>query len=88
MKAITPLRRRRNQRGDHPIVASVPFADPWPAFSITLSSHHADLYFNEIDFRWSQRVLTRYAMRRTRQGREVVKPKQLWSRIAPALQLT
>lgn len=51
-----------------------------------ISSHHADLYFNEIGFRWSQRILTGHAIRRTRKGREVVKP--LWSRIAPALQLS
>jgi ISXO2-like transposase domain len=50
-----------------------------------ISSHHADLYFNEIGFRWSQRVVSGQAVRRTRKGREVVKP--LWSRIAPALQL-
>jgi ISXO2-like transposase domain len=50
-----------------------------------ISPHHADLYFNEIGFRWSQRVLAGYAMRRTRKGRDVVKP--LWCRIAPALQL-
>jgi transposase len=51
-----------------------------------ISSHHADLYFNEIGLRWSQRVLTGHAMRRTRKGRDVIKP--LWSRIAPALQLS
>jgi hypothetical protein len=51
-----------------------------------ISSHHADLYFNEIGFRWSQRVMTGSAVRRTRRGREVVKP--LWSRIPPALQLS
>jgi hypothetical protein len=50
-----------------------------------ISAHHADLYFNEIGFRWSQRVMTGSAVRRTRRGREVVKP--LWSRIPPALQL-
>jgi hypothetical protein len=36
-------------------------------------------------FRWSQRVVAGQAKRRTRRGREVVRP--LWSRIAPALQL-
>jgi ISXO2-like transposase domain/Transposase zinc-ribbon domain len=51
-----------------------------------ISSHHADLYFNEIGFRWSQRVMTGSAVRRTRRGREVVKP--LWRRIPPALQLS
>jgi hypothetical protein len=50
-----------------------------------ISPHHADLYFNEIGFRWSQRVISGQAKRRTRRGREVVRP--LWSRIAPALQL-
>jgi len=50
-----------------------------------ISPHHADLYFNEIGFRWFQRVVSGQAVRRTRKGREVVRP--LWSRIAPALQL-
>jgi hypothetical protein len=51
-----------------------------------ISSHHADLYFNEIGFRWSQRVMAGSAVRRTRGGREVARP--LWSRIPPALQLS
>jgi hypothetical protein len=51
-----------------------------------ISTQHADLYFNEIGFRWSQRVMTCTALRRTRRGREVVKP--VWSRIPPALQLS
>ena len=50
-----------------------------------ISPEHADLNFNEVGFRWSQRVRTGNALRRTRKGREVVKP--LWSRITPALQL-
>jgi hypothetical protein len=50
-----------------------------------ISPQHADLYFNEVGFRWSQRVIRGQAVRRTRKGREVLKP--LWSRIAPALQL-
>ena len=50
-----------------------------------ISPCHADLYFNEIGFRWSQRVVSGQAVRRTRRGRQVIKP--LWSRIAPALQL-
>jgi hypothetical protein len=50
-----------------------------------ISAHHANLYFNEIGFRWSQRVVTGHAVRRTRRGRQVTKP--LWSRIPPALQL-
>ncbi|WP_408886932.1 transposase [Limobrevibacterium gyesilva] len=48
-----------------------------------ISPPHADLYLNEIGFRWSQRVLAGHARRRTRKEREVVKP--LWSRITPAL---
>lgn len=51
-----------------------------------ISPHHADLYFNEVGFRWSQRVMSGQAVRRTRRGRQVLKP--LWSRIAPALQLS
>jgi hypothetical protein len=50
-----------------------------------VSPHHADLYFNEIGFRWSQRVVTGQAPRRTRKGRPVT--KTLWARIPPALQL-
>ncbi len=51
-----------------------------------ISARHADVYFNEIGFRWSQRAITGNAVRRTRRDRQVVKP--LWSRIAPALQLS
>jgi hypothetical protein len=50
-----------------------------------ISPEHADLYFTEIGFRWSQRIVSGQAVRQTRKGRKVVKP--LWSRIAPALQL-
>ena len=50
-----------------------------------ISPLHADLYFNEIGFRWSQRVVSGRAVRRTSKGREVVRP--LWSRVPPALQL-
>jgi hypothetical protein len=50
-----------------------------------ISPHHADLYFNEIGFRWSQRVVTGQAPRRNRRGRPVT--KTLWARIPPALQL-
>jgi transposase-like protein len=50
-----------------------------------ISPQHADRYFTEIGFRWSQRVVFGQAIRRTRKGREVIKP--LWSRIPPALQL-
>jgi hypothetical protein len=51
-----------------------------------ISPRHADLYFHEIGFRWSQRVVTGTANRRTRKGRQV--SRTLWSRIPPALQLT
>ena len=50
-----------------------------------ISPHLADLYFNEIGFRWSQRVVTGQAPRRTRKARPVT--KTLWARIPPALQL-
>jgi hypothetical protein len=50
-----------------------------------ISPHPADLYFNEIGFRWSQRVVTGQAPRRTRKGRQVT--KTLWARVPPALQL-
>ncbi len=50
-----------------------------------ISPLHADLYFNEIGFRWSQRVVSRRAVRRTSKGREVI--RTLWSRVPPAMQL-
>jgi hypothetical protein len=50
-----------------------------------ISPHHADLYLNEIGFRWSQRVVTGHAPRRNRKGRQVT--KTLWARVPPALQL-
>jgi ISXO2 transposase-like protein/transposase-like zinc ribbon protein len=50
-----------------------------------ISPRHADLYFNEIGFRWAQRVVTGQAIRRTRKGREVT--RTLWSRVPPAMQL-
>jgi hypothetical protein len=50
-----------------------------------ISPHLADLYFNEIGFRWSQRVVTGQAQRRTRKGRQGT--KTLWARASPALQL-
>jgi len=50
-----------------------------------ISPRHADLYFTEIGFRWSQRVIAGKAVRRTRKGREVV--RTLWDRITPARQL-
>lgn len=51
-----------------------------------ISPQHADLYFHEIGFRWSQRVVTGNVIRKTRHGRESV--RTLWSRVPPALQLT
>ena len=50
-----------------------------------ISPEHADLYFNEIGFRWSQRVVTGQTVRRSKKGRETV--QVVWSRVAPALQL-
>ena len=49
-----------------------------------ISPHNADLDFNEIGFRWSQRAVTGQAPR-PRKGRPVT--KTLWARIPPALQL-
>lgn len=46
---------------------------------------HADLYFHEIGFRWSQRVVSGSAIRKTRHGREIM--RTLWPRVPPALQL-
>ena len=50
-----------------------------------ISPQHADLYFHEIGFRWSQRIVTGQAVRKSRNGRE--RMKTLWSRVPPALQL-
>jgi transposase-like protein len=50
-----------------------------------ISPEHADLYFHEMGFRWSQRIITGQTTRRTRNGREAI--KILWERIPPALQL-
>lgn len=50
-----------------------------------ISPQHADLYFHEIGFRWSQRVVARQATRRSRHGPDMLKP--VWSRVPPALQL-
>jgi transposase-like protein len=50
-----------------------------------ISPEHADLYFHEIGFRWSQRIVAGQAVRRTKKGREVV--RTLWDRIPPAQQL-
>jgi hypothetical protein len=50
-----------------------------------ISPEHADLYFHEIGFRWSQRIAEGEVIRRTRHGREIT--RTLWSRVPPALQL-
>ena len=50
-----------------------------------ISPEHADLYFHEIGFRWSQRIAEGEVVRRNRHGRE--KTRTLWSRVPPALQL-
>jgi ISXO2-like transposase domain/Transposase zinc-ribbon domain len=50
-----------------------------------ISPTHADLYFYEIGFRWSQRVVTGQVTRRSRSGRKRV--RTLWNRIPPSLQL-
>ena len=50
-----------------------------------ISPQHADLYFHEIGFRWSQRVVVRHVERESRSGRKSVRPH--WARILPALQL-
>ncbi|MEY9558722.1 hypothetical protein ABIA14_005301 [Sinorhizobium fredii] len=53
--------------------------------SFIISPQHADLYFHEIGFRWSQRIVTGQAVRKSRNGWE--RMKTLWSRVPPALQL-
>lgn len=50
-----------------------------------ISPELADLYFHEIGFRWSQRIVTGQAVRKSRSGKESM--KILWSRVPPALQL-
>ncbi len=50
-----------------------------------ISPEHADLYFHEIGFRWSQRIVGKKADRRTRNGR--MTSRRLWSRVAPALHI-
>jgi hypothetical protein len=50
-----------------------------------ISPQHADLYFHEIGFRWSQRVVSGQVARRTRHGRKTT--RTVWTRIPPALQL-
>jgi hypothetical protein len=48
-----------------------------------VSPEHADLYFHEIGFRWSQRITERGVIRRTRYGREITRTVPR----APALKL-
>ncbi|TPW26121.1 IS1595 family transposase [Martelella alba] len=50
-----------------------------------ISPELADLYFHEMGFRWSQRVVSGQAIRKNRNGKESL--KVLWSRVPPALQL-
>ncbi|TNM60130.1 IS1595 family transposase [Aliirhizobium smilacinae] len=50
-----------------------------------ISPELANLYFHEMGFRWSQRVVTGQVIRKSRSGKEST--KTLWSRIPPALQL-
>lgn len=50
-----------------------------------ISPKHADLYFHEIGFRWSQRVLVGHVERQNRHGRKTIRPR--WQRVPPALQL-
>ncbi len=50
-----------------------------------ISPELAALYFHEIGFRWSQRIVVGQAVRKSRNGEESM--KTLWSRVLPALQL-
>ena len=50
-----------------------------------ISPDHANLYFNEVGFRWSQRTVAGQAVRQTRKGRSKI--QTLWDRIPAALQL-
>ncbi|MBK8175250.1 MAG: transposase [Rhodospirillales bacterium] len=50
-----------------------------------ISPEHADLYFHEMGYRWSQRVIAGQTTRRSPRGRERV--RTLWDRIPPAMQL-
>jgi hypothetical protein len=49
-----------------------------------ISTDHANLYFNEIGFRWSQRTVVGQAVRQTCKGRSKI--RTLWDRIPTALQ--
>jgi hypothetical protein len=48
-----------------------------------ISPEHADLYFHEMGFRWSQRIITGQTTRQTRAGGEAI--KIVWERIPPRL---
>jgi transposase-like protein len=50
-----------------------------------ISPVHANLYFNEIGFRWSQRTVVGQVVRKTRKGRSKI--KTVWDKTPPALQL-
>jgi len=50
-----------------------------------VSADHANLYFNDIGFRWSQRTVSGQAVRHTREGS--AKIQTLWDRIPAALQM-
>jgi hypothetical protein len=50
-----------------------------------ISADHANLYFNEIGFRWSQRTVVGQAVRQTRKGRSKI--RTIWDRTPTALQL-
>jgi hypothetical protein len=50
-----------------------------------ISADHANLYFNEIGFRWSQRTVVGQVARQTRKGRSKI--RTLWDRTPTALQL-
>jgi transposase-like protein len=50
-----------------------------------ISTDHANLYFNEIGFRWSQQTVAGQAIRQTRKGRTSI--RTLWDRVPTALQL-
>lgn len=50
-----------------------------------ISPRHADLYFHEIGFRWSQRVVAGQKIRKARKGRTIL--QTLWDRVPPACQL-
>ncbi|MBB4095638.1 hypothetical protein GGQ79_004190 [Ochrobactrum pecoris] len=50
-----------------------------------ISPQLADLYFHEMRFRWSQRIVSGQVMRKNRSGKQSL--KTLWSRVPPALQL-